>query len=106
MPGDTKPHKARQEKKRKKLRRLRKAGTLDDARLTLWRAIKAAEAIMYREGQDEDRILKCVHALNQAASGYAKLLEVGELEARIEEVEAAMKARAASPRPHYTGATA
>jgi hypothetical protein len=37
-----------------------------------------------------------VHALTQACTAYAKLVEAGELEARIAELERAMDARAAS----------
>lgn len=85
MPGDTKPHKARQARKRR-----RAAGSLDDARRVLWSALTAAETILddATEQRDAPTVLKAVHALTQATAAYARVVEAGELEARLAEVEA------------------
>lgn len=56
-------------------------GTLEDARKVLWGALKRAAKVL-RSG-DDDRALKAVHAVSQASTAYARLVEVGELEARI-----------------------
>jgi hypothetical protein len=93
MPGDTRPHVARAAKRRK---RTRTAGDLADARLSLWQAVKTAEDLLLDAGQDAATTLRAVHALTQACTAYAKLVEAGELEARIAELERAMDARAAS----------
>lgn len=84
MPGDTKPHKARKAKKR---RRTRKTGDLSDLRRTLWQAIYQAEQVLLDADSDTATVLKCVHAISQAAGTYAKVVEVGELEARLAELE-------------------
>jgi hypothetical protein len=39
--------------------------------------------------------LKAIHAIIQAGSAYAKLLEIGELEARLSAVEQAQRGHAA-----------
>ncbi len=90
MPGDTKPHKARQAKKR---RRARKIGDLTDLRRTLWQAIYQAEQMLLDADSDPATILKCVHAISQAAGSYAKVVEVGELEARLSELEKSLETR-------------
>lgn len=52
----------------------------------LWRALETAEALL-EESQPELR-LKAVHAVTQAAAAYARVYETGELEARLEALEA------------------
>ena len=86
------PHKARQALK---LKQRRKAGSLSDALLIQWRALKAAETAMYAAGKAGDRpgTLKAVHAITQASTAYAKLIEVGELEARLMELEKSLEQR-------------
>lgn len=93
MPGDTRPHLARLAKRRRK-----KTGDLADMRSALWRAVEIAEGAMLDAAENEDgpAALKAVHALTQASGAYARLVEVGEMEARLAEVEAALEARAAA----------
>ena len=80
------PVEARQAKRRK---RRSKAGTLEDARGLLWRALQRAAELL--EEEDPALTLKAVHAVSQGASSYAKLVEVGELEARIAALEIAQE---------------
>lgn len=77
------PTQARQAKRLKR----RKAGTLEHARALLWQALERAAELL--EEDDPALSLKAVHALSQGASSYAKLVEVGELEARIAALEVA-----------------
>ncbi len=90
MPGDTKPHKAREAKKR---RRIRKLGDLTDMRRKLWQAITTAEDVLLDDQSDAVMQLKAVHAITSASTAYAKLIEVGELEARLSELEASLANR-------------
>ena len=85
MPGDTKPHKARQAKKRHA--RLRKSGSIADMKRELWRAILCAKDVLLDPSTDPATTLKAVHAITSASTAYAKLIEVGELEARLAELE-------------------
>jgi hypothetical protein len=39
------------------------------------------------DAEDPDQCLRAVHAVSQASGQYIKLLEVGELEARIQALE-------------------
>jgi transcriptional regulator of aromatic amino acid metabolism len=88
MPGDTKPHLARQEKKRA---RRPKPGTVKQLSAVLWRAITHLEEHLdttaSAETVDTGELCKLTHALSQSASTYLKAVEVGELEARFEALE-------------------
>jgi hypothetical protein len=82
------PHKARMAKKRK-----RKPGTLLDLQKLLWKALRTAEDLLdgattLEEEGHEELQLRAIHAISQASGQYAKLLEVGKLEARIAALEA------------------
>lgn len=90
MPGDTKPHKARRAKKR---RRIRKIGDLQDARRKLWQAITTAEDVLLDNESDNAMALRAVHAISQACTSYAKLVEASELEERLAEIEKLMEQR-------------
>ncbi|MDL2343098.1 hypothetical protein QOL99_02925 [Deinococcus sp. MIMF12] len=79
---NTDPVQARQGKRRK---RRGKPGTLEDARALLWRALTRAGELL--EEEDPLLSLKAIHAVSQGASAYAKIVEVGELEARIAALE-------------------
>ena len=81
------PFQARLEKRRRS-----KSGTLERAKTTLWKAIKEAETILLSEESEPELKLRCVHALSQAIGQYAKVTEVGELEARLEALEAKQRA--------------
>lgn len=81
-------------------RKRRSSGNLNGARLRLWSALEAAEACLLdavAEG-DRDGVLKACHAVTQTAGAFARVFEVGELEARftalLEEVEALKKQQA------------
>jgi len=76
------PTKARQAKKRKRLNQM---GTLDDARALLWKALERAADIL--ESEDDVLTLKAIHAVSQGAAAYARIVEVGELEARLTALE-------------------
>ena len=90
MPGDTKPHLARQSKKRN---RRPKPGTVKQLSAVLWRAITHLEehldGVTTAETVDTSELCKLTHALSQSASTYLKAVEVGELEARLEALERA-----------------
>jgi len=70
-----------------KYNRLRKAGTLEDARLKLWNALEHSEAIMLNDASDNQTTLKAIHATVQAVGAYSKLYEVTELEDRLKKLE-------------------
>ncbi len=89
MPGDTKSHKARIAKK---AIRIRKLGDLTDTRRELWRAIVVARGVLTNADNPPELTLKAVHAITQASTAYVKLIEVGELEARLAELEKAVEA--------------
>ena len=91
MPTDTKPHKARVAKKRHA--RLRKTGTIADMQRELWRAVLCAKDVLLDASTDAATTLKAVHAITTASTAYAKLIEVGELEARLAELEKSLENR-------------
>ena len=81
-------------------RKRRSSGNLNGARLRLWSALEAAEACLMdavAEG-DRDGVLKACHAVTQTSGAFARVFEIGELEARLtallDEVEALKKAAA------------
>ena len=76
------PFKARQARKK-----ARQTGSLKDVTGMLWEALEAARELLSEE--DVQVRLKAIHALSQTASSYARVYEVGELEARLEALEAA-----------------
>ena len=77
------PTKARLAKKRK-----RKPGNMQAVAGKLWAALEAAEELLAED--DPHLRLKAVHALSQVAGSYAKVYEVGELEARTQALEAVL----------------
>lgn len=87
------PLKARQAKKRK---RRGKSGSIEDARALLWKALQRAgellEAEIMEDGvsrPDNHTALRAIHAISQGAAAYARIVEVGELEARLAALEGA-----------------
>lgn len=78
------PTKARQAKR---ARRRGQPGTLEDARALLWRALTRAGELL--EEEDPTLSLKAIHAVSQGAAAYARIVEVGELEARLAALEGA-----------------
>ena len=91
---DTKTHLARLAKRNRRSR-----GDLDGARKRLYLALEHAEAVMRDAAASGDGalVLKAVHATTQTTAAFAKIVEVGELEARLETLEAALAAQAAAP---------
>ena len=81
------PHAARLAK-----RRAHKPGNLQDLLKVLWTAIHDAEHLLYA-AEDAGLRLRCIHAISQASGQYARLLETGELEARLTALEAAQGER-------------
>jgi len=89
MPNPN-PHEARQAKKRKG-----KPGDLPALLRVVWAALLEADQVLHStDGDNPELVLKAVHAVSQCAGQYAKLLEVGELEARLTALEQAQKGRA------------
>ena len=81
------PLPARQAKKRKG-----KPGDLQALLRVVWAALLEADAVLQStNGDNPELTLKAVHAVSQCAGQYAKLLEVGELEARIAALEAGQR---------------
>ena len=65
----------------------------DVSRLTvkLWQAVLQTESVMLKEGDDALKLKAC-HCMAQVAASFLKAIEVGELEARLEELEAKQRA--------------
>lgn len=76
------PHPARMGRKKRS-----KPGDLKAAGAKVWRALETAEALL--ESEDSAERLKACHAVFQGAAAYARVYEVGELEARLEALERA-----------------
>jgi len=78
--------------------RVRDAGSLQDAKLLLWRACVAAEAGMYRAMADDDleNVRRFVHALQQACSSYASMVETVDLAAELDELKQQLPLRRVS----------
>lgn len=93
------PYRARLAKNAEKLEdAISTHGTLKDALLTQWRAIKAAEAVLLDElekgaNRDASIVRSMVHAVSQANTAFSRLVEVGEFDGRLSELEAAVTAR-------------
>ena len=85
------PHLARQAK-----RRAHKPLDLADILKILTSAIREGERLLLSAADDDhDLTLRAIHALGQVTGQYCKLLEAGELEARLVVLEAQMPGRAA-----------
>lgn len=72
----------------KSLRRWRKTGDLDDLRMRVWRAVRAAEQVMYDPKSTRAEVLKAVYAVSNVSGQYLKVLEADEVLERIERLEA------------------
>ncbi len=83
------PLKARMGKKKRQ-----RTGDLQAIRRKLWIAILHAEDTLEQAEEPELR-LKAVHALSQCCGQYSKLLEIGELEARLAAIEERLRGKAA-----------
>ena len=65
----------------------RHPGDLSGLQRRLWYGIAHCEHILRTTDRDE-LIVRTVHALTQASAAYAKLVELGELQQRVEALEA------------------
>ena len=72
---------------RRAKKRRRKPGDMQAVKAKVWNALCEAEAVLLA-AEDAELTLKAVHAVSQCAGQYAKLLEIGELEARVQALEA------------------
>lgn len=81
------------------IKRKRKPGSIEDARLVQWRALAAAEVVMFWMAKvgNGGGVLSAVHAITQASTAYAKLVEASELEARVAELEKLAEQRPGQP---------
>jgi len=68
-------------------RKKAKKGTLEDVGRKVYAALERCEMLL--EDIDPSIQLKAAHGVFQGASAYAKVLEVGELEARLQALEQA-----------------
>lgn len=87
MPPENRPHVARRAKK------ARRAGTVEDVRLKLWNALLRAEDVLM-DADDTATVLRAVHAMTQGAAAYARIVDAGELEARLAALEETMQQQA------------
>ncbi len=76
------PLQARMAKKKRQ-----RTGDLPALQRKVWTALLHAEDVLEEAAESELR-LKAIHALSQCAGQYAKLLEIGEIEARLQSLEA------------------
>lgn len=73
----------------KRAKRTRALGDLDAMRRKLWQAIVTAEEAMLRAADTGDTAatLRGVHALAQASGAFVRIVEAGEIEPRLAELE-------------------
>ena len=88
--GNTNPIQGRMAKKKRQ-----RTGGLPALQRKLWIALLHAEDVLDQAEEAELR-LKAIHALSQCAGQYAKLLEVGEIEARLKMLEEQVQGRSAA----------
>jgi HD superfamily phosphodiesterase len=72
-------------------RRRRKAGDLHDLCKALWQGIRDAETALEQATTVAERC-SAVHALAAIGNSYAKVLQIGEYEARLAALEAQVAA--------------
>lgn len=79
----------------KKAKRTRTLGDLTAMRRKLWQAVTTAEEAMLRaaDAGDTAATLRGVHALSQASTAFIKIVEAGEIEPRLAELEARINAQ-------------
>lgn len=87
------PYKARLERRRK-ARKARTGGSVEDARKAMWAAVEALEdrvASTAEQEGDASELTRLTHALSQAVQTFLKTYEVGELEQRMAAIEAQLE---------------
>ncbi|GAB5519712.1 MAG: hypothetical protein RhofKO_19630 [Rhodothermales bacterium] len=75
-----------------KPKRLRKTGTLEDAKRELWRAVLCARSVLMHAETGPELTLKAVHAVQQSISAYLRLLEAADLHEQVQELQARLDA--------------
>ena len=80
-------------KAKRKRRRRPKPGDMRSLQRTLWAAIRDVEAILHdAEGAASvEQRIRAAHALATVSGTYLKAWEAAELQARVEELEAAVR---------------
>lgn len=78
---------------RVRLRRIRQPGDAETLKKKLWQAVIAAEDLLLSGDATFSDQIRAVHALQQACTAYAKMLEVTDLAQRIEQLEARLEAQ-------------
>ena len=68
-------------------RKLYKAGNVTRLQQKMWRAVEAAEALLYADGVTFSDQISAVHALVQAGQAYAKLLQTTDLQAQLDALQ-------------------
>jgi hypothetical protein len=71
-------------------KRARKPGDIAAVQRLLWRALLEAEEVL-NEAEEPELKLRAIHAISQASGQYSRIIEVGELEARLTALETAQK---------------
>lgn len=87
-----------------KRRRKKKPGTIQEAQALLWRALEGAAELLDAEDLDANTRLRLLHGLAQGVGAYARVVEVSDIEARLEALEAEKEAGEDGPRLSVGGA--
>ena len=66
------------------LKKAYKPGDAYRLRQKLWRAVEAAERMLYADGISFNEQIRAIHAMVQAAATYSKILETTELQEQID----------------------
>jgi len=70
-----------------RIRRIRKPGGALTVQRKMWQAVLAAEDLLMSPKATFDDQIRAVHALQQAASAYARLLEVVDLQEQVDAMQ-------------------
>ncbi|MEM1095194.1 MAG: hypothetical protein AAGJ10_11380 [Bacteroidota bacterium] len=77
-----------------KPKRIRKPGSIDDAKRELWRAVCCARAVLIHTETGPELTLRAVHAVQQSISAYIRILEAADLHEQVQELQARLDALA------------
>ena len=67
-----------------KPKRIRKTGTLDDARRELWRAVVCSRTVLMAPESGDELTLKAAHCVQQCVSAYVRLLETSTMQGQLD----------------------
>lgn len=83
----------------KRAKRTRALGDLDAMRRKLWQAVTTAEEAMLAaaDAGDTAATLRGVHALAQASGAFVRIVEAGEIEPRLAELEKRLEGFSSGP---------